>query len=301
LKILGCSSATPTSWGNPSAQFLNMEERFFLIDCGEGTQAELRKQKIKFTRINHIFISHLHGDHFFGLIGLISTLHSLERKKDLHIYSPKGLKEIIVTQLRITNTHLAYFIEFHEISTKEPIIILDDKKLKVKAIPLKHRVESYGFHFEEKPKERTLNIEEVRKYNVKICDYRNIKLGKDYMTESGDFINNSLLTYDPPKPLSYAYCSDTAYYSKLIDWLKGIDLLYHESTFLEDKLKLAKSTGHSTAKQAAIIAKESNVGNLLLGHFSARYKNRELFLDEAKEHFLDVEIASLGKEITLKN
>ena len=278
-----------------------MEERYFLIDCGEGTQAALRKNKIGFKKINNIFISHLHGDHFFGLVGLLSTLSLLDRKKDLHVYSPKGLKEIIITQFRISKTYLSYFVHFHEISTTEPILVLDDLKLTVKAVPLKHRIETYGYLFEEKLKERKLNIEAVNNIGVETCDYRNIKLGKDYIKDNGEVVENSVLTFSPPKPLSYAYCSDTAYEPKIIEWIKGINLLYHESTFLEEHSELASKTGHSTAKQAAEIAKQSEVGNLLLGHFSARYKDRNVFLEEAKPYFNKTEVASESMEISFKN
>ncbi len=278
-----------------------MEERYFLIDCGEGTQSALRKNKIGFKKIDNIFITHLHGDHFFGLVGLLSTLSLLDRKKDLHVYSPKGLKEIIVTQFRISKTYLSYFIHFHEISTDRPVVVLDDIKLTVKAIPLKHRIETYGYLFEEKLKERKLNIDVVKSINVETCDYRNIKLGKNYVKDNGEIIENSTLTFDPPKPLKYAYCSDTAYNPDLTEWIKGIDLLYHESTFLEEHSNLAKKTGHSTAKEAAMIAEKAEVGNLLLGHFSARYKDRSVFLDEAKPYFYKTELASESKEICFKN
>ena len=301
LKILGCSSATPTSWSNPSAQVLNMEENHFLIDCGEGTQSALRKNKIGFKKINNIFISHLHGDHFYGLIGLLSTLNLLDRKKDLHVFSPKGLKEIIITQFRITGMNISYFIHFHEISTKEPVIILDHKKLIVKAIPLKHRIETYGYLFEEKKKERKLNMDAIVKYGVEVCDYRNIKLGKDYTKDGGEIIDNSILTFNPPKELKYAYCSDTAYSTNTIEWVKGVDLLYHESTFLDDNSELAKRTGHSTAKQAATVANKAEVGKLLLGHFSARYKDRDVFRQEATPYFSKVEVAYDGMEISLNN
>ncbi len=301
LKILGCGSATPTSWTNPSSQFLNMEERYFLIDCGEGTQSALRKNKIGFKKIDNIFISHLHGDHFFGLIGLLSTLSLLDRKKELHVYSPKGLKEAILIQFKISKVYLSYFIHFHEISTDEPVVILDDKKLTVKAFPLNHRIEAYGFLFEEKLKERKLNLDAVKEFGIEVCDYRNIKLGKDYINDNGDVIKNEDLTFDPPKPLSYAYCSDTAYFPKITEWIKGVTLLYHESTFLEDNSDLATKTGHSTAKQAALIAKEAEVENLLLGHFSARYRDRSVFLDEAKPYFDKTEVASESKEIIFRN
>jgi len=278
-----------------------MEERYFLIDCGEGTQSALRKNKIGFKKIDNIFISHLHGDHFFGLIGLLSTLSLLDRKKELHVYSPKGLKEAILIQFKISKVYLSYFIHFHEISTDEPVVILDDKKLTVKAFPLNHRIEAYGFLFEEKLKERKLNLDAVKEFGIEVCDYRNIKLGKDYISDNGDVIKNEDLTFDPPKPLSYAYCSDTAYFPKITEWIKGVTLLYHESTFLEDNSDLATKTGHSTAKQAALIAKEAEVENLLLGHFSARYRDRSVFLDEAKPYFDKTEVASESKEIIFRN
>jgi len=301
LRILGCNSATPTAWANPSAQFLNMEERYFLIDCGEGTQVELRRHKIKFSRINNIFISHLHGDHFFGLIGLLSTFHMLDRKTELNIYSPKGLKDLIVNQLRITQTHLSYFINFIELSTKEALTVFEDEKVEVVAFPLKHRIECYGYRFNEKEKERKLDINAVKENNIDMSLYRLIKKGEDVVNEDGETIANNLITFDPPKPLSYSYCSDTAYSEKIIPWIKGVDLLYHESTFLEDRKDLAKKTGHSTAKDAAKIAVKAGVETLLLGHFSARYKNRNVYLEEALEVFERVVLSEDGKEITLIN
>ena len=301
LKILGCNSATPTAWANPSSQFLNMEERYFLIDCGEGTQVELRRHKIKFSRINNIFISHLHGDHIFGLIGLISTFHMLDRKSQLNIYSPRGLKDLIVTQLRITQTRLSYFVNFIELTNKEDEIVFEDDKVEVSSFPLKHRITCYGFLFREKPKERKLEIADVEKYNIDKSLYRSIKKGNDVVNEDGILIENRLITSDPPKTLSYAYCTDTVYYEKIIPSIKGVDLLYHESTFLEDKKALAKKTGHSTALDAAKIATLANVNKLVLGHFSARYKDRSVYLNEALKEFPNTEIAEDGKDFILTN
>ncbi|MCK5824029.1 MAG: ribonuclease Z [Ichthyobacteriaceae bacterium] len=301
LKILGCSSATPTTKAHPSAQILNMEEKLFLIDCGEGTQVQLRKYKVRFSKIDHIFISHLHGDHFFGLIGLVSSFHTLNRGKDLHIYSPKGLKEIIITQLKITKTQLSYYIHFHELKGNEPILIHDDKKLTVTAIPLKHRIKTFGYLFEEKQKERKLNMDAVLNHEVEVCDYRGLKLGKDYTDNNGNVIDNSVFTSNPSAPLKYAYCSDTAYYPEITKWIKGVDLLYHESTFLDELKELAIKTGHSTVKDAVLIAKEAEAKNLLLGHFSARYPNREVFLEEAKLYFNNVEISEKGKDFIYNN
>ncbi len=300
LTILGCHSATPRSFAHPSAQFLEINSRHFLIDCGEGTQTQLRKYKIKFSKIKHIFISHLHGDHFFGLIGLISTFGLLNRQTELHIFAPKGLKEIIILQLKLTNTWIKYPLEFHEITSDKSELIFEDKKVEVYTIPLDHRNYANGFLFKEKLKERNLNIENIKKYpEIEICDYHNLKKGKDFVSSTGKIIKNTILTKDPPLPIQYAYCSDTAYFPEIIPRIKDIDLLYHESTFLEDRVELAETTKHSTAKQAAEIAKQAEVKKLLLGHYSSRYKNENLFLDEAKPIFKNTELSFAGKVIEI--
>ena len=302
LSILGCHSATPRSFAYPTSQFLEMNGDHFLIDCGEGTQLQLRKQRIKFSRIKHIFISHLHGDHFFGLIGLISTFSLLSRETDLHIYGPKGIKNIIELQLRLTDSRLNYYLEFHELESKKSELIYENDKVTVHTIPLKHRIYTNGFLFREKTKERKIDIDEVRKYpEIETCDYHHLKKGKDYTLSNGQVITNKDLTFDPPQPLSYAFCSDTAYHPDMIPQIRGVDLLYHESTFLEDRAELARNTRHSTALQAAKTAGMAEVKTLLLGHYSSRYKDEELFLKEAKTVFENVILSHEGDVITIEN
>jgi ribonuclease Z len=302
LTILGCHSATPRSNAHTSSQFLEINNDFFLIDCGEGTQAQLRRYKIKFSRIQRIFISHLHGDHFYGLIGLISTFSLLNRTTELHVYGPKGIKEIILLQLKLTKSWVEYPLHFHELSSPDSQLIFEDKKVEVFTIPLKHRIYTNGFLFKEKPLPRKLNMLAIGKYpEVEICDYQNLKNGKDFKTDDNKLILNAELTLDPPEILQYAYCSDTVYDEEIVPLLQGIDLLYHESTFLEDRKDLAKKTKHATALQAATIAKKANVKQLVLGHYSSRYKNLDLFLDEAKNEFANVALAEAGKEFILRN
>lgn len=300
LTILGCHAATPRSFAHPSSQFLEINNRFFLIDCGEGTQTQLRKYKIKFSKIKHIFISHLHGDHFFGLIGLISTFGLLNRQTELHIYAPKGIKEIITLQLKLSKSWVKYPLEFHELESKNSNLIFEDENVEVSTIPLNHRVYTNGYLFKEKTKERNLNITKIRKYpEIEICDYQNLKNGKDFILNNGEIVKNEILTFDPPPILQYAYCSDTAYYEKIIPLIEQVDLLYHESTFLEDKKELAKITKHATAKEAATIAKKAKVKQLLLGHYSSRYKDESVFLKEAQTIFENSDISYEGKIIEI--
>ncbi|WP_185881894.1 ribonuclease Z [Blattabacterium cuenoti] len=290
LTILGCHSSIPTEKFYPTAQILDMKGAFFLIDCGEGTQVQLRKAKIKFNKIVHIFISHLHGDHFFGLIGLLSTFHLLGREKSVHIYAPKGLKEIIDVHFKWSYTRLKFCIDHIELSSKKLEKIMENEKVEVYTIPLKHRIYANGFLFKEKPCNRKLNMEEIKKIpSIKIEDYKSLQLGKDFITKEGRIIPNYQLTFDPPKILSYAFCSDTSYYLPIIEQIKYVDLLYHESTFLKKEENRAIKTGHSTAKQAACIAKKAQVKKLLLGHYSNRFPNIKAFEEEAKEIFDNVE------------
>ncbi|WP_185867447.1 ribonuclease Z [Blattabacterium cuenoti] len=291
LTILGCHSSIPNNKKfHPTAQILEMKGYSFLIDCGEGTQVQLRKAKIKFNKIIHIFISHLHGDHFFGLIGLLSTFHLLGREKSVSIYAPKGLKEIIDIHFKWSYTKLKYCIDHIELSSKKLEKIMDNKKIEVFSIPLKHRIYTNGFLFKEKPSHRKLNMEEIKKIpDINIGYFKNLKLGKDFQTNDGKIIPNSQLTFDPPKILSYAFCSDTSFYLPIIEHIKYVDLLYHESTFLKTEEKRAINTGHSTANQAAYIAKKAQVKKLLLGHYSNRFPNIKEFEKEAKEIFFNVE------------
>ena len=295
LTILGCYAATPRTLTNSTSQVLEIKNHMFLIDCGEGTQVQLRKNKMKFSRINHIFISHLHGDHFFGLPGLISTFRLLGRDKEMHIYGPKGIKEAITLLLKLGDSWTNYLLIFHELTSKEPQIIFEDNKVSVETIPLNHRVYTNGFLFKEKLGERKLNIDAVAEYKVDKAYFQNIKNGKDVTLDNGQVISNAKLTFDPIKPKSYAFCSDTAYKPEIIPQISKVDVLYHESTFLESEAHLSAKTKHTTAKEAAAIAKAANVGTLLLGHYSTRYKSIELFKEEASEVFSSVELADDGK------
>ena len=295
LTILGCYAATPRTITNPTSQVLEIRNRMFLIDCGEGTQVQLRKNKIKFSKINHIFISHLHGDHFYGLVGLISTFMLLNRQTDLHIYGPKGIKEIILLQLRYSNSFTGYNLYFHELEAKESETIYEDEKVVVKTIPLKHRIYTNGFLFQEKIGDRKLNVEAVEKYEIETCYYQNIKNGKDITLDNGTIIPNETLTFDPIPPKSYAFCSDTMYDETIIPIIQNADILYHETTFLETEADKAEKTMHSTAKEAAQIATKANIKQLILGHYSTRYSNIELFKDEAQTIFPNVLLADDGK------
>lgn len=295
LTILGCYAATPRTFTNPTSQLIEIRNRLFLIDCGEGTQVQLRKNKIKFSKINHIFISHLHGDHFYGLIGLISTFSLLNRNNDLAIYGPKGIKEIILLQLRLSNSWPNFGLHFHELTSNQSELIFEDDKVMVKTISLKHRVYTNGFLFEEKVAERKLNVDAVREYQIEKCYFQNIKNGKDILLDDGTLISNDKLTFDPEKPKSYAFCSDTSYNEDIIPIIKNVDALYHESTFLESEARLATKTMHSTAIEAATIAKKAQVGKLVLGHYSTRYDAISLFKEEAETIFPNVLLADDGK------
>jgi ribonuclease Z len=299
LLILGCNSATPFENSHTTSQVLEVKNHLFLIDCGEGTQIQLRNQKIKFSRIKHIFISHLHGDHFYGLVGLISTFRLLGRTSDLNVYGPKGIKEIITLQLKLANSWTNYNLFFHELDSKTSQIIFEDDDLLVKTIPLDHRVYTNGFLFQEKSVKRRLDMQKIEDFNIKPYDYQNLKLGKDLITEEGKIIQNQSLTLEPHPVKNYAFCSDTSYNESIIPLIEFVDLLYHEATFLDKHANLAKKTKHSTAKQAAKIAKLPKVKRLILGHFSSRYNDKSQFIREAKSVFEKVELASDGKIIHL--
>ena len=299
LTILGCYAATPRTFTNPTSQVLEIKNHLFLIDCAEGTQTQLRKNKIKFSKINHIFISHLHGDHFYGLIGLVSTFMLLNRINDLHIYGPKGIKEIITLQLRLSGAWASYGLFFHELESDQSEVVFEDDKVLVRTIPLKHRIYTNGYLFEEKIGLRKLNVEAAEDYNIETCYYRNIVLGKDVAQPDGTLIDNKLLTFESEKPKRYAFCSDTAYNEKIIPLISGVDALYHESTFLKSEEELAVKTMHCTSAQAAEIAKKAAVKQLILGHFSTRYENIDLFREEALEVFPNVWLADDGKSFDI--
>lgn len=295
LTILGCYAATPRTFTNPTSQLIEIRNRMFLIDCGEGTQVQLRKNKIRFSKINHIFISHLHGDHFYGLVGLISTFMLLNRKTDLHIHGPKGIKEIILLQLKFSNSYTGYDLFFHELESKESEVVYEDDKVVVKTIPLKHRIYTNGYLFEEKVRQRKLNVAAVLEYEIEQCYFQNIKNGKDITLENGKILPNSELSFDPVPPMKYAFCSDTIYDETILPLINEVDVLYHETTFLESEAEKADKTMHSTAKQAATIAQKANVKTLILGHYSTRYPSIELFREEAETIFSNVLLADDGK------
>ncbi len=263
-----------------------MEERYFLIDCGEGTQVQLRKAKARFSKINHIFISHLHGDHCFGLPGLIASFRLLGRETPLNIYGPKGIREMLETIFRITETVRGFELIFHELEGSESVKIFEDKRVEVFTIPLNHRIYCNGYLFREKPKVRHLNMAEISKYpEIKSCDYYNIKLGQDFTLADGYTIPNDVLTIEAQPSKSYAFCSDTRFRPEIVPIIKDVDVLYHEATFLHDLKEMADYTGHTTALEAAITAKEANVGRLILGHFSNRYTDLTVFTNEARTVF----------------
>ncbi|WP_375239235.1 ribonuclease Z [Aurantibacter sp.] len=295
LNILGCYSATPRTFTNPTAQVLEINNHVFLIDCGEGTQVQLRKHKIKFNRIKHIFISHLHGDHCFGLAGLISTFRLLGREADLHIHAPKGLKESILLQLKLGNSWTNYKLIFHELTNKESEVVFEDEKVTVTTIPLDHRVYTNGFLFKEKEGDRKLDMNAVLNEGIDVAYYRKLKQGADVPNLAGELVKNETMTKSANPPKSYAFCSDTAYNEAIIPIIKEATVLYHESTFLEQHIKLAAPTKHSTAKQAASIAKQANVGTLILGHYSTRYNDLNVFKTEAQTEFYNVLLGDDGK------
>ncbi|MEX2371118.1 MAG: ribonuclease Z [Bacteroidales bacterium] len=282
LIILGSSSALPTSNRSSAAHLLNMNERFFLIDCGEGTQIQLRKNKLSPARINHIFISHLHGDHVFGIFGLLSSLGLMGRNAALNLYGPADLEKML-------QSHFIFFhpppfpLIFHRCEDSK--LIYEDSKSEVRAIRLLHRTETYGYLFREKRLLLNVDKSKITRYGLGVEDIKHIKQGKDFTTREGTVIPNSELTLPPLKPRSYAYLSDTAYLEQIHKAVENVDLLYHEATFLEEDTNLARQTFHSTAMQAARVAKAANAGKLLIGHFSTRYKNEELFFREASSIF----------------
>lgn len=297
VHILGCGSALPTVQHMPTSQVLNIREKLFMIDCGEGTQLQFRKAHLKFSRISQIFISHLHGDHCFGLIGLISTLGLLGRTGDLVIHSIPELEAILRPQLNHFVKDLSFEVIFKPFDHRKHEVIYEDRSLMVSTIPLKHRVPCAGFLFEEKANERHLNGELVKFYHIPIKDLANIKGGHDFVSEDGQIIPNSRLTKPAEPARKYAFCSDTALKKDIIPIIQDADLLYHESTFLEIDKARASQTEHSTAKEAAMIAKEAGVKKLMLGHYSSRYNNDQLFLDEAKSIFTST---ILGNELLVE-
>jgi ribonuclease Z len=285
LTVLGSSSALPTSTRYPSAHVLNVHERLFLIDCGEGTQMQLRKCRIRFGKINNIFISHLHGDHLFGLYGLLSSFNLMGRENTLNLYAPENYLPMLHSHLRDFDINLNFEIDFVSLKGRDPIQIYEDKYITVTSFPLKHRIEAYGFLFREKPADRNIIKECIDKYSIPVSKIPAIKKGQDFITDEGLKLKNEELTTSPPEPLSYAYCSDTMSFSRLPTFVKGVDLLYHEATFDGGMSALARSVKHSTTLDAAKTALNAGAGTLMIGHFSARYKDISGLVDEARTIF----------------
>ncbi len=285
LTVLGCNSAIPTSYRNPSAQILSVSGRIFLIDCGEGTQFQLRKMHINFMRINHIFISHLHGDHVFGLIGLLSTMSLLHRSTPIEIFAQAELEQQLRDQISYYCDNISYEIIFHPLRFDAPETILNIKGCWVQSVPLRHRVPTCGFVFHEQPKEANIRPDAICKYGLRIIDIASIKSGRPFYDENGELVDREQLVTEPPAPKSFAYISDTQYLPEIVPYIKGVSLLYHEATFASDNAELARKTMHSTAAQAAQIAQKAEVGNLLIGHFSSRYQETDDHESEARRIF----------------
>ena len=300
VTILGCSSATPTADRHPSAQLLNIKGQYVLIDCGEATQNQLLKYRLRHSKISHIFISHLHGDHYLGLVGLLATINFQGRENELHLYGPEPLKNIIEDHFKYSQTIIKFPLHFHTVSDKESYVLEENATFKVSTIVLRHRIPTTGFLFEEAKPWRKINSAACELHEVPYSFYDHLKLGADYVDDHGNRIENKLLTFDPKAPRKYAYCSDTIYQEHIVDLIKGADMLYHESTFLHELLDRANETFHSTALQAATIAKMAGVQKLLLGHFSARYRDLTPLLDEARTVFENSFLAIEGQKFVVE-
>lgn len=299
LHILGCGSALPTTRHFATSQVVNLRDKLFMIDCGEGAQMQLRKSRLKFSRLNHIFISHLHGDHCFGLMGLISTFGLLGRTAELHIHSPKGLEELLTPMLNFFCHTLAYKVIFHEFDTRQTSMVYEDRSMTVTTIPLQHRIPCCGFLFAEKARPNHIIRDMVDFYKVPVYELNRIKNGSDYVTPEGEVIANTRLTRPSDPPRKYAYCSDTIFRPEIVEQLSGVDLLFHEATFAESELARAKETYHTTAAQAARIALEAGVRQLVIGHFSARYEDESILLKEASAVFPNTILAKENLCISL--
>ena len=291
LHILGCGSALPTTRHFATSQVVNLRDKLFMIDCGEGAQMQLRKSRLKFSRLNHIFISHLHGDHCFGLMGLISTFGLLGRTAELLIHSPIGLEELLAPMLNFFCHTLAYKVIFHEFDTRQASVIYEDRSMTVTTIPLQHRIPCCGFLFAEKTRPNHIIRDMIDFYKVPVYELNRIKNGADYITPEGEVIANVRLTRPSDPPRRYAYFADTIFRREIAEQISGVDLLFHEATFAESELARAKETYHTTAAQAGRIAVEAGVRRVVIGHFSARYEDENVLLKEASAIFPDTILA----------
>ena len=299
LTILGCGSAKPTTKHYLSSQVLNVRDKLFMIDCGEGTQQQFCRNSLSFSRLNHVFISHLHGDHWFGLPGLVSTFNLLGRTAELHIYSPEGLEQMMKPIMDYCNYDMSYQVYFHEFKTEEPTMIFEDRTMTVTTIPLMHRVPTCGFLFQEKEGLRHIRRDMIDAYEIPVAWIPSIKAGADFVLPDGEVIPNERLTTSPSKIHSYAYCSDTMYKPEIAEQVRGVDLLYHEATYSQEDEAKAVKHFHSTTVQAAAIAKAAAVRQLVIGHFSARYHNEEALLLEAQSVFPHTVLAQEGLRLSL--
>lgn len=292
VTILGNNSAVPAFDRHPTSQVITMPGKNFLVDCGEGTQIQLIKYKIRRSRISHIFISHLHGDHYYGLIGLINSFALLNRQQELHIVAPAALKEIIDLQLKVADTQLTYNLHFHPITQSGKLMMVDD--IEISCFKTSHRIECYGFIFRQVKKPRRINPAKMQEYNVPVGEYTSLQSGNDYVDENGAVVKNELLTVDAPRGRVYAFCADTKYDESIIEHIRGADMIYHETTYLDNFADRATERFHSTTKQAGRIAQKASVKKLLIGHFSSKYDVLDDFLTETREVFPETDLALEG-------
>lgn len=299
VNILGCGSAMPTTRHFPTSQVVNLRNKLYMIDCGEGAQLQMRRLRLSFNRLNHIFISHLHGDHCFGLPGLISTFDLMGRTAELHIYAPKGLSDFLTPILSFSRQHQSYPVTLHELDPTHPEQIFEDASMSVHTIPLHHRVPCCGFRLEEKPQSPHILRDVIDFYRIPLCYIPRIKEGADWVLPDGTVVPNSRLTRPAAPPRSYVYCSDTLYRPQIAPLIGRADLLFHEATFTETEADMARKTGHSTARQAAQLARDCGAQRLCIGHFSARYNDEQVLLDEAQAIFPQTVLAKEGGKLTL--
>ena len=292
VHILGCGSALPTLRHYPSAQIVEVREKLFMVDCGEGVQIQLRRCHVRFTKVSHVFISHLHGDHCFGLIGMISTFGLVGRTATLHIHANELLNDMLQRQMALFCHDLGYEVVFHPLDATRRDIIYEDRSLTVETIPLTHRLPTCGFLFREKPLLPHIRRDMIDFYQIPTSQIQNIKNGADWTLSDGTVVPNARLVTPADAPRSYAYCSDTRYMPELHKQLKGVSTLYHESTYGEDNLQMAQKYNHSTARQAAMVARDAGVGQLVLGHYSSRYEDETVLLNEAREVFENVRLSN---------
>jgi ribonuclease Z len=292
VTILGNNSALPAFDRHPTSQVVTLDDQLFLVDCGEGTQMQLAKYRIRWGRINHIFISHLHGDHYFGLPGLVNSMGLLHREQDLHLYAPAPLMDILNLQLQAAASMLPYKLHFYPLETEKELVRTE--RYRISCFPTKHRIPCWGFRFEEVKAPRRVNPEKAMSHDVPSSFFDKLKKGEDYITQSGNRIENYLVTDPGPKPKSYAYAADTIYDETLVPKFTGVDMLYHETTYLKDLADRAASRFHATTAQAALIAKKAEVGRLLIGHFSSKYEKLDIFEEEARDIFPATDLAIEG-------